>query len=77
LRPSQAAELLGVNADKIRAWIASGELKATNVALRRSSHPRWRIAEADLEDFKLARSAQPARQPVRRPKRVLLDIPDY
>jgi len=34
LTPPQAARLLGVNADKIRAWIASGELRATNVALR-------------------------------------------
>lgn len=77
LTPAQVAAHLGVNRDKIRAWIASGELKATNVALRRSRLPRWRIAEADLENFRLSRQAQPAARATRRPRTVLPEIPDY
>lgn len=78
LTPAQVAALLGVSADKIRAWIASGELKATNVALRRSRLPRWRIAETDLESFKLSRQAQPAARSAQRSHRsprVLSEIP--
>lgn len=78
LTSPQAAKLLGVNADKIRAWIASGELQATNVVLRRGlARPRWRITEADLAAFKQLRAAEP-RQPIqRRSKPVVLDCPDY
>ena len=78
LTPPQAAKLLGVNADKIRAWIATGELKATNVVLRHGlAQPRWRIAEADLEAFKRLRAAQPVARKTRQPRPQPLDCPDY
>jgi len=78
LTPPQVAKQLGVNPDKVRAWIASGELKATNVVLRHGlSRPRYRIAEADLEVFKQARAAQPAPRKTRRQRRAPLDCPDY
>ena len=58
LTPPQAAKRLGVSPDKIRAWIASGELVATNVAANGSSRPRWRIAEQDLVAFERRRQPE-------------------
>jgi excisionase family DNA binding protein len=58
LTPPQAARRLQVSADKLRGWILAGELRAVNVAARRSGRPRWRIDPVDLEQFLAARSAQ-------------------
>ena len=46
--PPELAKLKGVHAEKILAWIRSGELRATNYATHRSGRPRWRIK---LEDW--------------------------
>jgi excisionase family DNA binding protein len=64
--PPQVAEELGVNADKVVAWIKSGELRAINVAARLGGRPRFRISEADLLAFQERRSAVPIAP---RPKR--------
>ncbi len=79
LTTPQAAKLLGVNADKIRAWIACGELPAVNVVLAHGlTRPRWRIAEADLDAFKQRRAAQPGIRKTRRPRPPApADCPDY
>jgi excisionase family DNA binding protein len=54
--PQQAAELLGVDNEQVLAWIHSGELVASNVAKSlQGKRPRWRISEADLGRFLLAR----------------------
>jgi len=50
----QAAELIGVSPDIIRAHIASGALTATDVASSRGK-ARWRIACEDLNAFLIAR----------------------
>lgn len=77
LTPPEVARRLGVNPDKVRAWIAAGELRAVNVAQRHGlSRPRWRVDETDLEAFKSRRLAEPAKRPTRSPK-VTLDCPDY
>ncbi|MFV2067070.1 MAG: helix-turn-helix domain-containing protein [Pirellulales bacterium] len=60
------AKQLAVSADTVRLWIHTGELPASNVALRVGSRPRWRIKPADLEAFWLARRATPPPKPVRR-----------
>ncbi|MEZ6097852.1 MAG: helix-turn-helix domain-containing protein [Pirellulaceae bacterium] len=61
--PSLAKEL-GVNADKVRGWIASGELLAVNVGNR--TRPRWRIAPQARDAFLAARAASPPPPPRRR-----------
>jgi excisionase family DNA binding protein len=59
LSPPEVARRFGVNADKVRTWIHSGELHAVNVAARAAGRPRWRISEADLAKFVAGRSAPP------------------
>jgi excisionase family DNA binding protein len=67
LTPREIAERYRVSEDKIRAWIARGELRAFNVANRQGGRPRWRIHRADLELFEARRT--PGRPVVRAPKR--------
>lgn len=56
LTPAAIAESLGVDADCVRGWIASGELPACNVCrVAGSRRPRWRVDPADLEQFLLRR----------------------
>lgn len=69
LSPPQAADLLGIAAEKVCLWIARGELRATNVATTLSGRPRWRIHRADLEAFLNSRSAAPEPPPATRQRR--------
>jgi excisionase family DNA binding protein len=64
---SQAAELLGVDDDKILAMIRTNEIRAYDVSSSSSSRPRWRIAQTDLGVFLLSRVSKPL--PVLAPKR--------
>lgn len=64
--PPQLAKIWGIKPDKILAWIASGELRAINMATRRDGQPRWRIEASEAERFKLSRSSSPPPKPVRR-----------
>lgn len=50
LTPRQAAERLGVSVDHVRALIAHKMLNASNIG-RGKKLPRWRIDEAEVEDF--------------------------
>ncbi len=71
--PQTAAEVLGCDDEQVLAWIHAGELVAVNVAKSlQGKRPRWRIAEADLARFLMARRhpaslqqavAKPRRQP--------------
>jgi excisionase family DNA binding protein len=63
------ARQLAVNPSKVRAWIASGQLVAVNVAARLGGRPRWRIRAADLEAFLATRRAEPGSKPARRRRR--------
>ena len=54
-----AADWLGCDPDKIRALIRSGQLPATNIALKPNGRPRYRIHPLDLETFLQRRSIQP------------------
>ena len=65
--PPQVAEHLGVSPDKVRGWIAKGELNATNVATGKGGRPRYRISETDLADFQKKR--QPSKPPAPAPRR--------
>lgn len=67
LTPPEAARELGVHPDKIVFWIASGELRAANLARdANGKKPRYRIMREDLEDF-IAQRAVPGPAPA--PKR--------
>ena len=70
--PPQLAARWGVQDDKVRALIASGELKAFNIALdKNGSRPRWRILPEEVERFEQARSNhQPEKKPRRRRRAV-------
>jgi excisionase family DNA binding protein len=48
----EVSERLGVDVDTVRAWCASKQLVAINVARNaRGKRARWRISEAALEEF--------------------------
>jgi len=70
LTPPQLAKRLGVKRDKVRDWIKSGQLLATNVAKRPGGRPRYRIREDDVREFERKRKggASPAPPRKRRKK---------
>ncbi len=69
LTPPQVAERFGIDPEKVRAFIDSGELRAINVAAKRCSRPRWRISPDALADFEASRSATPPPTVTRRRRR--------
>lgn len=66
LSAGMVSEVLGVNIDIVRRWIASGELPAVDVSEHRAERRRWRVRRADLEAFLVARQSAPAAAPVAR-----------
>ena len=65
LTPPQAAKMLGVGAEKVKAFIDRGELVAFNLSM--GIRPRWRIAPESLQAFLNSRSNHP--KPTPKPKR--------
>ncbi len=66
--PAQIASRLGLSKpDPVFRWIATGELKALNVATNKSGRPTWRIRPDDFQHFLDGRTAVPA--PVRPTRR--------
>lgn len=59
----------GIGENKVRHWIATGELRAINVATRPGQRPRWRIAITDLEEFFRRRSNAAVVEPGPTPRR--------
>jgi excisionase family DNA binding protein len=60
----------GVTVHTVLGWIRSGELRAVNVGRRPGARkPRWRITQAAVEAFELARTATPPPPRARRRKR--------
>ncbi|MGA2256796.1 MAG: helix-turn-helix domain-containing protein [Thermoguttaceae bacterium] len=72
LTPPQLALEMGVHVDKIYAWIRSGELRATNTAVKRGGRARFRISREDAEDFQRRRQNLPP--PPRSPRRKKKDF---
>lgn len=68
LSPPQVAEQLGIDPEKVIAWIRRGELNAVNVAENIGGRPRYRIDPQELAAFLQRRSTSPAPKPVRRRK---------
>ena len=61
LTPPAIAKSYGVSTDKVLRWIRTGELRAVNIATKRTGRPRWAIDPADLADFERSRAAVPQR----------------
>jgi hypothetical protein len=71
---TDTAERLGVAPAKVRRWISTGQLTATNVS--DSAKPRFLITEADLAAFQLLRRVESQKvQPARR-RRQIVKRPD-
>lgn len=58
LTPPEVAKLLGVSPDSVRGWIASGALKAVNVA-GPGKRPSHRISREALAEFERRRTPEP------------------
>jgi excisionase family DNA binding protein len=72
LTPREVARLLRVSSDRVRAWIASGELGALDLARHRCGRPRFVILPHHLAEFERRRAATPPPKPIRRRKRTPL-----
>lgn len=77
LTPPEVAKELGIEPEKVRAWIEARKLDAVNVAMEtgRTKQPRWRISREALEAFLASRSAEPVARP--RQKRKLGKVTEY
>lgn len=66
----EVAQLRRVSVGTVLGWIASGELRAINVARKLGSKkPRWRITEEALTEFEATRTAIPPAPKARRRRR--------
>lgn len=66
LSPRECHEEGNIRIQSILAWIASGELPATNVATdRNGKRPTWRIARSDWDLFLASRRAVQAPPPLK------------
>jgi excisionase family DNA binding protein len=74
LTPPEVARLLRVDVHSVLAWVRNGELRASNVASRSSTRPRWRVHRGDVEAFMAARAATPPPPGAKRPKRADFEI---
>ncbi len=75
LTVADVARRYRVSPDRVRAWIARGELLAVNRRDTRSSRPSWVVPPEALEEFERGRAATPPPKAVRRKKRP--SIVDY
>lgn len=76
---TRLAQKLKVSPDKVRHWIGSGELRATNVAKAGSSRPKYRISPSELEAFQRRRSlaSKESKTTTRRPKASQPDVIEF
>ena len=72
---SEVARRLRVSPDKIRSWIASGELQAVNIAAALCGKPRFVILPEHLAAFVNRRAAAAPKPPPRRRRRA--DVIDF
>jgi hypothetical protein len=59
LTPPEVAARYGVDANKVVAWIRSGQLRAINTATKAGGRPRYRISPAAVALFEAARTTVP------------------
>lgn len=61
---AQSAEILGVDGETVLAWVHSNQLPAVDISKKpNSKRPTWRIADADLGRFLIARRSKVASNP--------------
>jgi len=77
LSPPSVARMLGCKPDKIRLFIANGELAAINLASRRGGRPRYRVSAQALEQFLRRREVIAAPKGQRRRRREPAAINHY
>ena len=65
-----------VSPDKVRAWIARGELAAVNTAARLCGRPRWIVTPDSLLAFERKRAGGPPPGPAAR-RRKAAGVVDY
>jgi hypothetical protein len=77
LTPNEVARLLRVRPDRVRAWIATGQLGAINTAPRQYGRPRYVVLLHHLAEFERRRSAAAPPTPRRRKRTCAVDyFPD-
>jgi hypothetical protein len=69
LTVAEFAHRYRVSPDKVRAWIARGELAAVNTATVLCGKPRWVILPDALASFERRRAGGPTPKPAKRRKR--------
>lgn len=69
ITPPELARRWGISADKVLAWIRSGELKAIDAATKRGGRPRFLIDNSDIAEFEARRIARSVVRPIRRRRR--------
>src|SRR5437868_2535655 len=72
LTVADVAKRYRVSPDKVRLWIARGELKAINTADVLCAKPRWIVTREGLEEFEKARRGGPAPKQQRRRRQTAL-----
>jgi hypothetical protein len=61
--PPELAQEWGISADKVLAWINSGELRAIDAATKPGGRPRYLIDEDDIAAFEARRALVPTPKP--------------
>jgi transposase len=69
LTVSDVARRYRVGEDKVRRWIARGELSAINTAMALCCRPRWVVTAEALAAFERRRAGGPEPKPPRRRRR--------
>jgi excisionase family DNA binding protein len=69
LTVADIAKRYRVGADKVRKWIAKGELPAINTATALCGRPRWVIPADALAAFEARRAGGPVPKPAKRRKK--------
>jgi excisionase family DNA binding protein len=70
---AEVARRYRVSPDKVRAWIARGELKAVNTAAALCGRPRFVVLPQHLAAFEQRRGAAPPPRPPRRKQTAKVD----
>lgn len=71
LTVADVAKRYRVSPDKVRSWIAKGELVAINTASALCGRPRWVVMVESLAEFERRRVGGPTPKPSRRRRRSL------
>jgi hypothetical protein len=58
-----------IGADKVRAFLRTGQLVGVNLATNTTGRAQWRIPHEAVERFENLRSSTPEPRPTRRPRR--------